>query len=672
MDYEFLMAFDLVNYIPIPPPRNHADIAIECIFSSQSPSANIQTIVLEWVGDNAKKINGYLQGGIDGTSNGIYEAIPLKIVACDLSLGFDIILNFADPSALFECDNVKCPLKMAGTVDWMNEIAGAISFGYFASGDPTFAVNAADGGKNSAITWADYKLTPYCLSTIPDFEGYLITLLSCYEIANAIDKSIKTFSKLTAELANAVLYTVGAVGAAVQAIIEMIFEIVIIVLELIALIEMIEKMFGYLFQLKKYKLCMRAETLFKKFCAYLGLTFSSTIFSKGSAYYDMTWMPKKIIMPVANFNPQTGVIANQDFALFTDLFKRPANESTNNGWVYGYPDGTCAEWLKEMLSLFNAEIVIRSGVLHFEEKHYWFYQNPYVIPNTRELGDAGSQFNIPDPHGTNANECSPSYLIGFQLDQSDLNTYEEYTGTTAQILTLPKKVNNQAHVLTPPGVNITFNVALAKRKNSLTIVESLINVLINIFLNPLFSLIEGSLIYILYIVEGGPVGLALKKIGLNPIATYIDNNINVGTVSIPPLTDRIGWMLLSADSFNVPKVFIGEDNGGDWILSNANTDAEGYGPLTAKYLMINFHNKNLALHGNQYWTYTNKKFKFCCADFQQVVNNNIFQTPTGEIGKFTKLIYHLETETAENVDYRIQKNFTNNLTEQVWFDGIQQ
>lgn len=655
MDYEFLCAFDLVNYIPIPPPINHADIAIECIFSSQFPSASIQSIVLEWVGDNAKKIYDYIQGGITGTSNGIYEGIPLKIVACDLSLGFDIILNISDPSAQFECDNVKCPLKMAGTVDWMNDIAGSISFGYFASGDPTFSINAADKGKISAITFADYKMTPYCLSTIPDYTGALLSALTVYELTAAIIKATKTAVKLALELANATLYLLAAVGELIRVILEFIFEAVIIILEVIELIKAIENVFNYLIQPKKYKLCMRAETLFQKFSAYLGLTFSSTIFSKGSKYYDMTWMPKKIVMPSLNFNP------------VTNLFDRPADELTDNGFVYGYPDGTCADWLREMLSLFNAEIVIRQGVLHFEEKHFWFYQNPFIIPNTRDISDAGSQFNIPDPHGTNASECPPSYLIGFQLDQTDQNTFEQYTGTTSQILTLPAKVQNQAHVLTPPGQNITFGTSLGFRKNSLTAVESFLDNTV------LPALIIGA------DALNGIINTLLAPIDIvehlldNETIKDIQSKHDINTSKwVNKFSQRIGWLLLYADSFNIPKVFIGEDYDGDWHVSNANSDAQGYGPMTAKYLMINFHEKNLALHGNQYWTYTNKKFKFCCADFQQVLNNNIFQTPTGELGKFTKLIYHLETETAENVDYRIQKNFTNNLTEQVWIDGIQQ
>lgn len=631
MDYRYSADFGN-GYIDIPQPLNHSGVKIQIVFTAGQVSASIMSTSFEWVGETAERINAYIGQGLAG-GRGIYEGIPLKIEACNQNLGFDLVLDLANEAARFECDRVSCPIKESGRIDWLNDIAGSFNFWYLAT-----PVNEGGAG---IISFSDYKKTPYCLTDLPDGTRIatlsISTMILLWQAYSTIRRLIADINIFTGDISN----FPPLVGKVIFDIVNIVADIIEIYFVINKIISMVDEIIDSIIQKKKYKLCMRVEDLFKKGCQHLGLQFSSSIFNSRSIYYDTTWMPRKIVQPVNGFD----IVSNLNF-------KRPEDENSGLGNPYGYYDGTFKEFIEDMMILFNAEIRVDNDVLYFEEKHYWNVTNPLIIDNTDEIGFT---YNLPAPHGTNASECPSNYSLAFQVDNDELNTLHRYTGTTCTVQVQPFTVGNKKHLLNPPGIVITFPCSLAKRKEYFTKAEIVIQNLIDILnqtipiLNVTIPIVIGSILGFAGWVVNALIGQAFKPIP-------------------DDISKRIGWMELSNDSFTIPKIFVGTQVGNDWEVHD-----NSYERMSAQGLMYWFHGKNLATRGNQYLTYFDKKFKFCCADFEKVLGSNIFQVQneSGQLvyGKFTKMEWDLESEIAV-ADYRINELFTTNLTERLIIDGL--
>ncbi|CAB4147352.1 hypothetical protein UFOVP518_24 [uncultured Caudovirales phage] len=642
MEYQFSIDFGS-GYVVVAQPLNHSAIKIDVDFTSGSPSASVSSIAFEWVGDTAEKINTYVQQGLSG-GRGIYEGLGLRIDACNQSIGFDLVLDLAHSETRIECDRVSCPIIEAGRIDWMNDIAGSFTFWYLATA-------LTDGGAG-IITASDYKATPYVISEIPQYTQVITLSISTlliiwqtiqlvHDITDLIEKIVGDISDLTTQLGT-------NIGTLIVDILILVGTVAYTYLVVKALIQLIQEIVDNIIQRKKYKLCMRIDDLFRKGCQYLNLNFSSSIFSPSSIYYDATWMPQKIVQP------------NLNYQAFSLSFDRPEDELSGIGNPYGYYDGTFKDFIEDMKTLFNADIRIDNGTMYFEEKHFWNLYNPYIVDNTDEIGYT---YNANDPHGTNATECPSVYNLQFQLDDSEMNTIHRYQGTTASVQVLPNVIGNKKHLTSQTGVVITFPCALGKRKEYLNDVEIKLQKLIN-FTHDLVSVVDFIVEVAINSLLGLP-GAVASIIAGHPIIQI--NNL-ADSIPIDTFSQRIGWLELSNDSFSIPKIFVGTQVGNDWEVH-----PNSYERMSAQGLLYWFHGKNLATRGNQYLTYFDKVFKFCCADFVQVLQSNVMMVPTtsgGHVfGKFTRIVWDLESEMA-TADYRINQLFTTNLTERLIVDGL--
>lgn len=658
MLYKFFINYGN-GYVSVSQPANHAALKLEMIFTSPTPSAAIESTPFEWLGTEAKNIRAYRDAGLTG-GVGIYEGLPLRIEACDINIGFDLILDLANKLTLWECDKVVCPVRDAGNIDWLAQIAGSFGFWFLASEDfktdPRY--NAA-----AVITVADYKVVPYVISTIPDYEQALIVSVTAFGVGYQLYQAIKQLITHVKQLVyDASDLTILVAAGDIAAILIDVAEIAVLVAELVAVMN---QLVASVLQPLKYKYAMRERDMFDKMCAFLGLTFSSTIYGANIAsgyngkYDDVTWMPRKILR-----------LKNKSLVstfLQSDV-SRAGNELDSQDVSYGYFDGTCQEYIQAMSGKYNAAPVILNGVLHFEEIYYWDKNAvAYKMPNT---GDLGYTFNYPDPSGTNASELPPTYLVEFQTDETELNTVQSYSGTTAQILVKPKVVNNVRHLLNPQGKIAMMPCALATRKAFFTTPEK---AAIQILTDFNKAVIEFNTNFIPDIIQSSFGAIGFTIIGLLKIAGVEIPAVDfIAPIPIENFNTRLGAMLLSDDSFTVPKSFIGTPLNGVWGIKPYSSDfntPDDVSNMTAIALMNNFHGKNLMSRGNQWITYSGKKIPFCCKDFKTILGNNIFITTQGRQGKFTKLIWNLEDEIGEAIDYRINENFTNNYEESLSIDG---
>jgi len=626
------------GFTAVNPPINWKSMQVELIFTNDHPSASLQSTEFEWVADEAVKINAYRMAGLTGGGPGIYEGLPLKITACGTlnTVIFDGMLDLASDRTMFECDMVRSPIKEAGRIDWLNDVAGSFSFAYLAS------LTGTTPGR--IIPANDYKRIPYAISAIPDYTQAMIISISLFvtlkELFDVTTKISQLIAQLSGDSTTAVATLGLAAGTLIATIVIVVLYVVYLFLIIIILIDLIKALISNIVQLKKHKLGMRIETLFRRACQYLGLGFSSTILQAGN-YKDATIIPRKDIIPSVN-NP-------------LNVFDRPFDEGAgfpNNG-AYGYYNsgaGTFKEFIQDMMDLFHAEVKIIGGVLHFEEKNFWQNANPFQLPNS---GAPGFTFNYPDPQGTNASELPSNFFLIWQIDPSELNTIHRYRGTSVQVTMQPNIVNNKKYLLLAKNHEVRLNFALAKRKEYLTRVENLLNDVLNALANFVNFIINTINTLI------NAINAAIQFFGGNPAT--LD--------TIPPLptnvfVGRIGWLLLSNDTFSVPKIMIGTPVGNDWELH-----AQSETRLAANTLLTNFHGRELATRGNQQLTFREKRLPFCCAEYLKVLNNNILKDALGRNGKFIRMLWDLHNDQALNVEYRIYSNFTNNLTEKITIDG---
>lgn len=626
------------GFAPVAPPKNWQAMQIELIWTNGQPSAVLQSINFEWVGDNAQALKKYRDGGLTGATPGIYEAPGLKIYACTATpiLIFSGGIDLANPATLWECDKVTSPIKKAGGIETFEDRAKGFSFKFLAQLSST-----APGYINPAT---DYKLTPYVISEIPNYTQTMImqitTFLTIKELYEMITKSGQLINQVGGDLITATASLGISAATLIADIANVVLYIIYLGLIIFALVKMIQAIIDNIIQRKKYKLCMREQDAWARGCAYLGYTFQSPIYGSTSIFKDATVMPKKIVMP--------------DLANPLTVFTRPEDEGQGfptDPNVYGHPDDTFGQFVEDMKQKYNAEVHIIGNVVHFREKHDFNNVTGFTLPN---IGEKGFTYNYPDPSGTNASELAANYLLEFAIDESELNTIHKYRGTTCMVTLTPNYVSNQQNILLKGLEQISMRYSLAKRKEYLTPVENLLNDILNLVAN-IYNFYTGAVNNIISVIN-------------NAISFFGGSSTTIPTIPPMPtnlLGGRIGWMLLSNDSFSKPKTFIGYQVGTDWELFPF---TETY--MSADYLMQSFHGKNLATRGNQAITFKKKTFPFCCSDFNSVQGYNVLTTADGKKGKFDKLKWDfVKQERAIDVDYRVYSNFTNNLKEKIIIDG---
>jgi|SRR3990172_607731 len=602
-------------------PRNADEIELQLNFDNDNPSASLQGIVFEFLGENATKINAWISAGTSG-GVGIFEGMPFRIETCGAGLViFDGVLDLANTDTEIECDFVKCPLKESGKIDFLNDIADSFTFAYLAE-EPTVT--------KGKITSADYVQVPYVVSEIPNYMQAVLLGLSIFVISKEVAENIQTVSKLIDETAY--------VPTTVLGLAKITFYLIYIASLLIALIQLMKTLLENIIQFDKYKLAMQIETLFTRACQYLGFDFSSTII-QGSMY---TILPKKTILNstkkknVLGVFPQLSTIAGDE----ADL--------TTNPDSYGYYDGTFGDLLRQLMDVFNAKVrILKKGnktTLYFERFDFWNNQASYTLPNIQRRNA--------DPHRTNASELASNYYIRYQTDSVELNTYDEYSGTSVQVILSPKIVGNQKNVLLKNLTNKNLAFALGKRKETLTLPEQIISFVLNNALGLFLSILFGLL--------GLIIAIAGKKF-VTPLFPALNPN------------KRIGYLLLSSDFTGVQKLIkIATPQNVHGVL-RAELASDNKEKTSAEYLLNTYHNASLPVTANknvhnQYLLYRDKIIPMCCTDFLKIRDNNVIKTFDQKYARVESLLWNIHDGTAK-INYRVKQRYTDNLKLTTIIDG---
>lgn len=558
------------GYQVVQPPKNWKEMRIQLIFDKPELQAQLQSIVFEFVKDTAKNLRSYFRNGLTG-GPGILEGPGLRIFAGNGALPlniFDGCIDTADEDFLIDADFVKAPIKESGKIDWLNDSAQSFTFEYLTS-------NVHDT-KPWQITASDYAKVPYCISTIPNYtQALLLSVTLFLMVKEAVDIIFKIESFIARMIGQGMSWF-----QLIMTIVELVLYSIYLYVIINAAAKLMQQILDAIVQQKKVKLGMREQDLWKKGCLYLGLTFVSSIYGVntpddyGGRYVNAVLIPKKVTIP--------------DGDLSLENYLRPPNEGAAPD-AYGYYEGTFKQFIDDMCTTYHAKAVIRkmpdgSSVLFFEEKNKFNNTNPFKLPNE---GVVGYTYNYPQPYGTNAREIPAVYIVQFQKDEQDTNTYQNYQGTYAIAQTTPNIVRNQKNQLLNGSVNVQIPFALARRKTSLLKIEKeVLNVLesFNEFINGVFSAFDRINEWTNEHAPGGfsdsnneyassfAVGLFTGQ-PLFSVAALVFSSDGLAlfpTTNYDYTDNRIGWMLLSSDFIGVPKRLIGLSVGGEYLVDPNN------------------------------------------------------------------------------------------------------
>lgn len=567
-----------LGYNAVAPPSNWKEMQVQLIFDKPGLQAQLNSIVFNFVKSTATSLRTYFNNGLTG-GTGILEGPGLRIFAGSGALPlliFDGCIDTASKSFEIDGDYVNAPIKESGKIDWLNDAAQSFTFEYLTS--------TIHDTKPWQIGRADYKQVPYCISTIPNYTQALMLSVTLFlMVKEAVDIICKIESFIARMVGQGMSWF-----QLVMTIVEIILYAVYLWVIMTAAAKLMQQIIDSIVQPKKTKLAMREQDLWIKACSYLGLVFSSSIYGVNAPvgyegrYVNATLIPKKVVIPKGD--------------LSLESYLRPPDETVDVD-SYGYYEGTFKDFIDKMCMTYHAKCVIKkdstTGVstLYFEEINNFNNPNPYRLKNE---GEVGYTFNYPKPYGTNASEIPAVYIVQFQKDDQETNTYNNYIGTYCIAQTKPNVVRNQKNQLLNGSVNVQIPFALARRKTSLLKIEKdMLGVLaqFNDYINDVVSLFDKinnwvqdnapggftdaqdqyATANIISLFSGG--GLAL--IGVGAIVFTSDGLIsNFPTTNYNYTDDRIGWMMLSNDFIGIPKRFIGMQNGDDWYIDPNNEESE--------------------------------------------------------------------------------------------------
>lgn len=604
----------------INPPKNWQELELELNFDKDRQLTAPQVSVNEWelVRENAGKVEAWVNDGLT-TGPGIFEGVPFRIEIDRngvIEKPFDGYLDITEASAL-SCNRATVPAKERAKIDWLNDVADGFTFEYLES--------------IGVITAQDYKQVPYVINSVPSYKDAAISLLGAYVMSQELKRVGQEFAELFPQLSN--------IFETASTIIRAILKIAYVISLVIAMVKLIVDLINFLIQPVKYHACMNLKTLLEKGAAHLGLTFKSDELNK-APFDKLTIMPERFSSPANSKNKQI-----LGFTIPT--------KSTE----VGYFRGTFGDLLRAVKLMFNAKIIIDD--------------NREIQLIRRDINTGTAAFTIPPIdqkfYNTNASEFISNYLISFDYDTSDKNTIQGYTGTSFQVVLQPQIVKNKELVLMKNLEQVNIPLALAKRKESLTVPEVIVDGFLTAFsllVNVIVVLVNGIISVANVVIKViNKIIKALKVVGIK-VNWQIKPIPKLKATNLGNLIDnRVGMMLLENDQFTRPKVFLLDEGSqakfNKLTTSNAST-------VTAKYFYDNYHFVNSFYpepgrpNGNQYIITEYERVPFCFDDYQSVKSSNFVFNSAGNPVEIESLTWNPYKEQA-NIRVRENKLYTKNL-----------
>jgi hypothetical protein len=603
----------------IPPPKNWKELEVELNFDNNTN--RLSTSDFEFLGQTATFINEWIEGGCNGEV-GLLEPPVFQVEEVCEDGTFNLLESVLDlRKAEFACDWTKTPIQELGNIDFMTEAADTFSL--------LLLIEELSSNEIGYISPSELTDVYYSTLDVPDTAQLMSLSLTAFGL---VQETITTITAGT-DAVNAFVGNYPVILEGVGQMIMNAIQVNILVIQTKLLIDQItEALVPYP---RKHK-ALKAKVGFEKGCAYLGYKFSSTILDSDE-YKNLCIIPKKTTQ---------GVDINQS-----------SNQEATGQETFG-------DWIRDLSEVFNAKITIIGDTVHWERWDYFKEQSTYQIK------DVLKEFN-----GTNADELDYNFILSYQTDSADLQTFQQfdeaiYSHTVVPLVTnvngttsaLPNATTKN-RILMSNTDDRQFKYGIVGRRQTCNSPLELVLILLDEFVNNAGATVAQSL---LDYFDDIPAADAVFDFAFSPQVAELGNSL---------LNDfcRTGYMQLATDYIGVKRLCILDSNSSD--LEFPQTDSliaeDNSLNLSAKYLFNNFHYINSPVplldnaEGNQWITYKQIETPFTCADFAEIKeqgHNYVKINFKGDIldAKIDSLKFNPFNCTAI-MDIRIQKKWTCNL-----------
>ena len=475
------------------------DLEILASVERGNVNASITTEQLTLVNEYAELVRNYIAGGVNGTSNGIFEGLPLQIQENGVNV-FDGYLDFLNDFEIINPTTVLSRIKKHDGNNNFQDRANGLTFGYL---DELNLIDATN----------DYSNIPYIIEKEFNFIEFSFIAFSIYAISKDIEEQARVVASQAALLSGLVLSGVPAAALVFPAI-QLALNVAFAGALVIILINLIIELIRYIFSPIKYHKGIKLQRLVEIGCSYLGYSYNSTIND----------LPDIYIIPT-----KTGI--NKDTQQNQLINGIPINQPG-----VGYPSAsdfgyTLGEVFELINKVFYAEFTIQNGVVeqHVTNSPFWLQQSTYVLPDI-----------LQESVVTNANELISDKLITFKTDVKDVNSFENFLGHTYEIRTRPISTSDNRNVLMNGFERIDIPYDLPNRKNKLNNFETFAFKLIN----KVEEII--NVFYAINPVASAPnlTGFISQRIGCNILETdylHVPKIMKLDSNLFLPVNQRNNW-----------------------------------------------------------------------------------------------------------------------------------
>lgn len=564
-------------------PKDFFDVTVKASFN-ENVQANLTTEEFTFILDGYEKINKWISDGLNG-GVGIFEGMPMTISKSNVfnnETVFTGILDLQAGAVIKEnLKEVDVRIRQDNNLNSLSELIEPLDFGYL-----------KDIGR---ITSSDYVNIDYVVNEIDKGVKTITTFIVIYLLSKQLADSIKEIAETAAIISGISASGVpGPLGATIYAVATAIAQVAYAATLLVLIVNFGIDLFNILVQPQRTHKGIKWKTLLEKTCEEIGYNFETTIEDLDNLVY----LPSN--QNVDEFGLK-GVFTK--VASITEGIPNPADA--------GY---SCTDFFEISRELFNARFAVVNDTVQFhtESSSYWLadsgWEKPQEIRNVAEKS-----------YRRNTDEINSSIRISFQTDLIDEYTIRNYKGTSFQVLTDAKTVQNPRNKTIKNVDLVNVPLALANRKDSLNPFEQSLVPLAN-----LFDSIAG--------VFGGRPNLAKK------------------------IKSKVGVLEVSNNNHSVPKAIWIQ---GDRIPSN-HRDL-----FSAKTLWDKYHvEKSFVQNGfsRQRRYVEGETIPFGLNDFVTLLNNSYFRDSNGTNSKVVDIEWNMSKDFA-TISYWTQEVYTNNLKE---------
>jgi len=564
-------------------PKDFFDVGVKASFD-ENIQGNLTTEEFTFILDGYQLIRDWISDGRSG-GVGIFEGIPLIISSSNVANNATVFKGIVDLQAgaiLQEnLKQVQVRLRQDESLNQLSELLEPLDYGFLRS--------------LGVISSSDYVNVDYVVNKIDNGLETITTLITIYLLSKQLIDTIKDIVSAIATVAGiAASGITGPIGATIYAIAVAILEIVYAAALLILIIDFGKDLINTLIQPKRTHKGIPLKTLLQKACEHIGFVLETTIEDLDNLVY----LPSN---------------RNVDDFGFKNVLKKAGTitEGIPNSGDIGY---TCTEMFQIARDLFNARFAILGNTVQFhtESSDFWVSQSGWEKPGIKK-DVAGAAFRY------NTDEIKGSILISFTTDIVDEYTIKNFKGTSFQVLTDAKAIENVANKTIKNLDRVSIPLALGTRKNKLTPFEDVLVPLANLFDN---------------------------------VAGVFGKNPNLAK----KIKTKVGVLQVSNNNHAVAKLL--------W-LSGSRIPSNHRDLFSAKTLWDKYHVEKSFIQNNfgrQRRYVDSETIPFGLSDFVTLLNNSYFRDENGVVGKVVDIEWNLNRDFA-TISYWVQEIYTNNLQE---------